>query len=41
MWEAMIWYLKAKTAIDLACLGFALIMGIVYGVLYVIKEEIK
>ena len=39
MWEALIWYLKAEIAIDLAAIGFALIMGLLYGVLYVINEE--
>lgn len=39
MWEALIWYLKAKIAIDIAFVVFALIMGLVYGVLYVINEE--
>ena len=39
MWEALLWYLKAQIALDLAVLAFALIMGLVYGVLYVINEE--
>ena len=33
MWEALIWYLKAEIAIDLAAIVFALIMGLLYGVL--------
>ena len=39
--EALIWYLKAKIAIDIAFVVFALIMGLLYGVLYVINEEKK
>ncbi len=39
MWEALIWYLKAEIAIDLATIVLVLIMGLVYGVLYVINEE--
>ena len=31
--------LKGTIALDLAVLAFALIMGLVYGVLYVINEE--
>ena len=39
MWEALLWYLKARIAIDTAFIVFALIMGLLYGVLYVINEE--
>ena len=39
MWEALLWYLKARIAIGIAFIVFALILGLLYGVLYVINEE--
>ena len=41
MGDALIWYLKARMAIGIAFIVFALIMGLLYGVLYVINEEKK
>ena len=41
MGDALIWYLKARIAIGIAFVVFALIMWLLYGVLYVINEEKK
>ena len=36
---ALIWYLKGKLAIAIAFLFFALIMGLLYGIVYIVSEE--